>query len=179
MARVFISSPDGKQLTLKRILPGDVYTFGISGLLDPPGPLSIETESACEFLVIPRSVCRELCGSPAVKDVLIREMQHRFSQVLRIMESVAFSGMGARLANELIEQSHFASSSMFAITHERIAADLGTAREVVTRLLNQFQQDGVVALLRGRIEILKMKELIQIRGEYLGEVSRTIYPDLY
>lgn len=76
-----------------------------------------------------------------------------------VLEQLVFSNMGKRLAAELVEQSSLAQSLRLDITHEEIARDLGTAREVVTRLLKQFQLDRLVRLSRSKIEIVDLKRL--------------------
>ncbi|MDR1669818.1 MAG: Crp/Fnr family transcriptional regulator, partial [Oscillospiraceae bacterium] len=168
-ARVFINSRDGKQLTLQRILENELSVIGVSCVLDNViFNVSLETETACEVALIPRVICKQLFSKNiAVKDSVIDMITVKFSQTMRILETVTFSSMGSRLANALIEQSSFAGSEIFTVTHESIAADLGTAREVVTRLLNQFQTDGLVKLLRGKIEINNMQALAAMRGEAL------------
>ena len=89
-------------------------------------------------------------------------MASRFSEVMWIMEQVVFMSLDKRLAIFLLEQSNIDEVDSIEITHERIANNLGTAREVVTRMLKYFQNEGMVSLSRGVISIIDRKKLEQL-----------------
>lgn len=78
------------------------------------------------------------------------------------MEQALFMSFDKRLALFLQEQTYINDSQVISITHEKIANHLGTAREVVTRMLKYFQNEGIVTLNRGTIEILDQKKLDQM-----------------
>jgi CRP-like cAMP-binding protein len=99
----------------------------------------------------------------------------KLSKTIHALEALTFSGMKSRLANMLLEQSMLAGSTVFKITHADIAADIGTVREVVTRLLKRFQTDGLLTIYRGRIKLDNIPALMNIRGDFLGSVSNIIY----
>jgi CRP/FNR family transcriptional regulator len=86
-------------------------------------------------------------------------MASRFSDVMWIMEQILFMSFDQRLAIFLIEQSAIQESDDIHITHENIAKNMGSAREVVTRMLNYFQDEGIVELHRGGIKIIDRKRL--------------------
>jgi len=75
------------------------------------------------------------------------------------MEQALFMSFDKRLANFLVEQTNIEESDVLSITHEKIANHLGTAREVVTRMLKYFQNEGMVLLSRGTIEIVNREKL--------------------
>ncbi len=177
-ARVFICSPDGKQLTLQRIESDQLFAIGISCVLkDTIFDVSLETETCCEVLLIPRAICKKLFDTnPMVKIATIDVISSKFATTMRILEAIAFTSTRSRLANTLIEQSFLAGSSAINVTHASIAADLGTTREVVTRLLNQFKNDGLVTLRPRIIKIDDKQALMDIRGDYLGYISSLMYP---
>ncbi len=177
-ARVFISSPDGKQLTLHRIEDYMLLPIGVSCVLaNTICDLSLETETHCEVLLIPRAICKKLFDENLrVKTATIDILASRFMRTMRILEAVAFTGTRNRVANSLIEQSFLTGSSALHVTHANIAADLGSTREVVTRILNQFQADGLVTLRQKAIQIDDKQALIDIRGEYLSGISDLLYP---
>jgi CRP/FNR family transcriptional regulator len=79
-----------------------------------------------------------------------------------IMEQALFSSFDRRLATFLIEQSNIDESDELVITHEKIANHLGTAREVVTRMLKYFQEEGMVNLSRGKIMIVNRDKLQEL-----------------
>lgn len=177
-ARVFISSPDGKQLTLQRIGDNQLFVIGVSCLLNNViFDVSLETETQCEVVLIPRAVCKKLFdANVVVRSASIDLLSSKFATTMRILEAIAFTSTSSRLANALIEQSFLAESSVIRVTHASIAADLGTTREVVTRILHQFQKDGLVTLQQREIRIDNKQALIDKRGDYLGYISELLYP---
>ncbi len=176
--RVYISSADGKQYTIQRISDNELFSIGMSCVLENMiMDVDLETESECEILLIPRAICRRLYDSnPIVKQSTIEIITERFAATMRILESVVFSSMKNRIANSLVEYSLLAGSSVVNVTHANIAADIGTLREVVTRRLKQFQDDGLITIGRGHIAIKNMQGLIDLRGEHLESVSDLLYP---
>jgi CRP/FNR family transcriptional regulator len=155
-ARVYINSADGREITLYRILDRDVCMMSAACMIKNINfGISLETETDCEIAVIPREIYIKLSeGNVSVKNFTVELVASKFSDVMWLLEQLVFSNMGQRLAAVLLEQSNLNHSHVLEITHEKIAADLGTAREVVTRLLKQFQLDGYVLLFRGKIKIL-------------------------
>ncbi|MBQ2698490.1 MAG: winged helix-turn-helix domain-containing protein, partial [Firmicutes bacterium] len=81
-----------------------------------------------------------------------------------LMEQIMWKSMDARLADFLLAEAVLEESTALKITHERIAAHLGSAREVVTRLLRYFQQEGLVELSRGQILLTDEKRLRELAG---------------
>jgi len=160
-AKVYISSPDGGQITLYRLLDNDFCMMSVACMLNNINfGLSLETETDCEVVLIPRVIYERLLDkNAAVKSFTLELVASKFTDVMWLLEQLVFSNMGKRLAGALIEQSVLCGNNVIEITHEKIASDLGTAREVVTRLLKQFQLDGLVALSRGKIEIVNEKAL--------------------
>jgi CRP/FNR family transcriptional regulator len=164
-ARVYISSPDGREITLFRILDNDFCMMSAACMLNNINfGISLETETDCEIVIIPREIYKRLLDENAsVKNFTMELVASKFSDVMWLLEQLVFSNMGKRLADALIEQSVLCGSHILEITHEKIALDLGTAREVVTRLLKQFQLDGLVTLSRGKIELIDEKALKGIK----------------
>ena len=160
-ARVYISSPDGRQITLYRILDSDFCMMSIACMLNNINfGISLETETECEIAIIPQEIYEHLFNTnAAVKNFTLELIASKFTDVMWLLEQLVFSNMGKRLANALIEQSVLDGTLMLDTTHEKIAADLGTSREVVTRLLKQFRLDGLVSLSRGKIKITDDKAL--------------------
>lgn len=86
-------------------------------------------------------------------------MADRFSEVMWLVEQILWKRMDKRVATFLLEESAIENSDRLQITHETIANHLGTHREVVTRMLRYFQNEGLVKLSRGTIEIADRKRL--------------------
>ena len=87
----------------------------------------------------------------------------RFSEVMWLMEQIMWKSFDKRLASFLLEESVLENSVSLKITHEKIANHMGTAREVVTRMLRYFQSEGMVRLTRGSIEIPDKKKLDKLQ----------------
>jgi CRP/FNR family transcriptional regulator len=177
-ARIFINSPDGKQLTLQRIEDNQLFSIGVSCVLDNTiFDVSLETETKCEVVLIPRTICKKLYDTnDAVRKSVIGILVSRFAHTMRILEAITFTSTRSRLANSLIEQGLLSESSQINVTHASIAMDLGTTREVVTRILHQFQREGFVTLHNRKIIIKNKQALINIRGDHLEYISNLIYP---
>ena len=86
-------------------------------------------------------------------------MAARFSEVMWLMEQILWQRFDKRLAAFLLEESSLEGSEVLHLTHEKIANHLGTAREVVTRMLRYFQDEGMVALTRGTVTITNREKL--------------------
>jgi len=166
MERVYISSPDGREITLYRLLDNDVCMMSAACMLNNISfNISLEAETDCEIIIIPPEIYQCLSDSnTAVKNFTLELVSSKFTDVMWLLEQLVFSNMGSRLANALIEHVALNGGNILDITHEKIASDLGTAREVVTRLLKQFQLDGLVSLSRGKIEVINEKALRNIKS---------------
>ena len=86
-----------------------------------------------------------------------------FSDLMWLMEQIMWKSIDKRLANFLLEEAQLEESNQLKITHEKIANHMGTAREVVTRMLRYFQNEGMVKLTRGAIEIVDEEKLEALR----------------
>ena len=86
----------------------------------------------------------------------------RFSDVMWIMQQILFVGIDKRIAVFLIKESEELGKDKIKITHEQLAKYIGSAREVVSRMLKYFEQEGIVSLGRGSVEILDKDKLIKI-----------------
>lgn len=114
----------------------------------------VEAEKETDALLIPTTVYSTLSKeSLAVSDYTNQLMSSRFSDVMWVMEQVLFMSFDKRLALFLLEQAEIEGTDRLSMTQEVIARNLGSAREVVTRMLKYFQSEGLVSLFRGGVEI--------------------------
>lgn len=159
--RAYSLSSEGKQITLYRLLDRDSCIMTASCLLKNINfEVSIDVEKETEVYIIPADVFDRLGKANLAASAFILDLvTSRFTDVMWIFEQYVFSNMASRLANALLEQASLKQSDELDITHEVLARELGTAREVVTRLLKQFQIDGLVSLSRGNIKLDKEEEL--------------------
>jgi len=159
--RAYYISEDGKQITLYRLLEGDVCIMSASCVLkNITFDVSLEFERDSEIYVIPINIWSNLSSTNFhIKDYSMEIMASRFSDVMWVMEQLVFKGIGERVATFLIDESALQQSNTLTTTHEIIAKNLSTAREVVSRTLKHFESDGVLELSRGAIKITDFKKL--------------------
>lgn len=163
-ARVYITSLGGGDVTLFRLMEGDVSILSAACMLKGMDvELDMEMETDCVIYTIPKQIYRKLYDeSSEVKDYTVEMVSERFSDIMWLFNQFVFSNVASRLAGVLLEHRALSGSDTFSITHETLAKDAGTAREVVTRLLKQFQADGLVRVARGKVEILDAGKLGRI-----------------
>ncbi len=159
--RAFISSEEGREVTLYRLFERDICLFSASCMMpNIQFDIFIETEKDCVLWVIPPKAYREMMEkSAALANYTNQIMASRLSEIMWLIEQVMWKSFDKRLAAFLMEESVLEDSLILKITHEKIANHLGTAREVVTRMLKYFQTEGVVSLTRGTIEIIDITKL--------------------
>lgn len=162
--RAYIISETGREITLYRLFDRDVCIFSASCMMKNIAfDIYIEVEKDTKAFLIPIAAFRRLSEeSLAVMAFTNQLMASRFTDVMWIMEQALFMSFDKRLANFLLEQCNIEDSDSLEITHEKIANHLGTAREVVTRMLKYFSNEGMVSLNRGVINIMDFKKLEQL-----------------
>ena len=162
--RAYILSDEGREITLYRLFERDMCLFSASCMLQSiQFDIQIEVEKDAEFWIIPPDVYKSLMEqSPAVANYTNEVMSARFSEVMWLMEQVMWKSFDKRLAAFLVEETSLEGSRQLKITHEMIGNHLGSAREVVTRMLRYFQSEGMVRLSRGTVEVTDEKKLEEL-----------------
>ena len=163
--RAYILSEDGSEITVGRLFAYDVSLLSASCVMpDLQFNVMIEAEKDTEFWSLPACLFRNLVDeSLAVSNYSRNLLSSNFSDLMWLMEQIMWRSFDKRLAAFLLEESQLEESTVLKITHEKIANHLGTAREVVTRMLRYFQNEGMVNLTRGTIEITNAKKLEQLQ----------------
>ena len=162
--RAFITSEEGREITIYRLFDRDMCLFSASCMMNNiQFDVVITAEKDTEVWVIPTDVYKKIMEQSAtVANYTNQLMASKFTDVMWLIEQIMWKSMDSRLAAFLLEESSLADSMVLHMTHEKIASHLGTAREVVTRMLKYFQSEGVVMLTRGTIEILDLDRLDDI-----------------
>ncbi|MBO5160352.1 MAG: Crp/Fnr family transcriptional regulator [Lachnospiraceae bacterium] len=162
--RVFVLSDEGREITLYRLFDMDICLFSASCVMpDIQFNIVVEAEKDTQMWIIPPCLYKELMQeSAAVANYSNQLISSRFSEVMWLMEQIMWKSFDKRLAGFLLEECALESSEVLKITHEKIANHMGTAREVVTRMLRYFQSEGMVKLTRGTIEITDSKKLEEL-----------------
>jgi CRP/FNR family transcriptional regulator len=166
--RVYKVAESGHEITLYHVGAGEACPLNVSCILsDRPVPAMARVEENVEAIVIPSATFRVwMAKHEPLRTFVFRMFANRLTEVMSLVEEVAFRRMDHRLARRLVEM--FAKSGgqeSIDITHAEIAADLGTAREVVSRLLKEFERLGAISLARGRISLHDAKRLEGIAGD--------------
>ena len=162
--RVYTLSSEGREVTLYRLFDHDICLFSASCVMpDIQFEVIIEAEKATKMWVIPSCLFKDLMeSSAAVANYANQLISSRFSEVMWLMEQIMWKSFDKRLAAFLLEESALEGDNTLKLTHEIIANHLGTAREVVTRMLRYFQTAGMVKLARGTVEIADAEKLRQM-----------------
>jgi len=152
-ARIYKSSDSGREITLYRLGSGSSCILTASCILSTqPFPAFAVTETPVTAFMIPAAVFREWLARYAVwRDFTFTLLADRLAHVMTLVEEVAFERMDVRLGTYVLEATH--SDSVWATTHEAIAVELGSSREVISRLLKGWEHRGFVLLGRGIIRV--------------------------
>ena len=166
MLRAYILSEEGREITLYRLFERDVCLFSASCMMSGiQFEVTIEAEKDTRVWVIPTKVWKQLNEESAVLANYTNElMADRFTNVMWLIEQIMWKSFDKRLAEFLLEEASVEGTRLLKITHEVIGNHLGTAREVVTRMLRYFQSEGMVKLSRGMVEITDTAGLEEVAG---------------
>ena len=159
--RAYILSEDGREITLSRLIAYDVSLLSASCVMpDMQFQVMIQVEKDSEFWSIPACLFKNLVDeSLPVSNYARSLLSSNFSELMWLMEQIMWKSMDKRLAAFLLEEARLEEADLLEITHERIANHMGTAREVITRMLRYFQNEGMVKLTRGAIELTDRNKL--------------------
>ena len=160
-ARVYKNSEAGREITLYYLGEGDGCILTASCILSSLDfPATAVTVSEVEALVVPAAAFHRWMGEyEAWRSYVCGLLARRLGGVVALVEEVAFRRLDTRLAEFLVRRAGDLGSDALSTTHEAIASELGSSREVISRLLQDFQRSGAIELGRGRIRILDAREL--------------------
>ena len=164
LLRAYMVSEIGREITLYHLMDRDICLFSAScAIKGLEVSVSVSALRDTSVYVIPVGIYQELTQESTVFSNYMSEiLAQRMSEVMWLMEQVLFHGFDSRLADFLLEHAGRLSCETCHITQDEIARNLGTAREVVTRMLKHFQTEGLVEVFRGGIRILDRVGLSQL-----------------
>ena len=159
--RAYILSEDGREITFSRLFDHDVSLLSASCVMpDLQFNVMIEAEKDTEFWSIPACLFKNLMEeSLAVSNYARNLLSSNLSEMMWLMEQIMWKSLDKRVAAFLLEERAIENADKLQITHETIANHLGTHREVITRMMRYFQNEGMVKLSRGAIEITAAEKL--------------------
>ena len=159
--RIYIQSDEGREVTLFRAGPGEVCTLSASCVMaEITFDIFVEAAEPSEVLIT-RSSCihRFMESNIYVENFIYKQTAERFSDVMWAISQILFSSFDKRLASYLEDERRRSGSAVITATHDQIAKNLGSAREVVSRMLKYFEREGLVSLSRGTVTITDVKRL--------------------
>jgi CRP/FNR family transcriptional regulator len=159
--KVSRSSGDGRTLELYRVLPGELCLVSSSCLFRSQ-PLSAQgiATKASTLLLIPPAIFARWLEEPAFRDEVLGLFAERMADLTALVDAVAFRKLDQRLARALLGRG-----TVLSLTHQALADELGTVREIVTRLLRRFEREGWVELAREQVRILDSAALRRQAGD--------------
>ncbi len=164
--RVYKLGENGKEITLYRVALGESCILTASCILSHvPFPAFAICDTDVEAALIPASdVRRWLSESTVWQDYIFGLVATRLSNIIQVVEDVVFRRMDKRIADHLYNRMSYSGKTLL-VTHQEIASELGTSREVVSRILKEFEQDAIIKVSRGTIDLLIPEKLDQKRRE--------------
>lgn len=153
--QVACHAEDGRSLELYRVRPGELCLVSSASLFRglPLGAQGVSTQP-CTLLMIPPAQFEEWLGVPAFRNLVLGLFAERMAELTSLVDAVAFQKLDQRLANALLGRGQD-----LHLSHQALADELGTVREMVTRLLRRFEREGWLTLGREHIHILNSQAL--------------------
>ena len=159
--RIYVISEEGKEITLYRLFPGEMCMLSASCVLNSiTFDVFVDSEEKSECVVVGGCAYAEIAERvPQVKIFALEAAVSRFSDVMWVMQQIMFMSMDKRLAIFISDEISKSGSDTVNLTHEQIAKYMGSAREVVSRMLKYFSSEGIVEVSRKGVKILDKKRL--------------------
>ena len=159
--RAYILSDEGREITIYRLFDMDMCLFSASCMMrSVEFEITIKAEKDSELWIIPTEVYKSIMNeSTSLANYTNELMATRFSDVMWLIEQIMWKSLDKRVASFLLEETSIENTNELNITHEIIANHLGSHREVITRMLRYFQEEGLVKLSRGKVTIIDEKRL--------------------
>ena len=159
--RTYILSDEGREVTLYNLHENDVCILSASCVLSQiTFDVFVDAREDCKLLLIsPLAFSTVMNNNVYAENCMLRTAAERFSDTMWAMQQILFMGFDKRLAIYLLDEMSRTNSNVIRATHSDIAKEIGSAREVVSRMLKSFSEDGAVVLNRGTVEICDKKFL--------------------
>jgi CRP/FNR family transcriptional regulator len=156
LVRVYMDH-DGKELLLYYIEPSESCVMSFSALLDhSPSRINAVTEAPTKLLLISENDVRQwLRAHPTFAELMFRLYHERYTDLLHTVEQVAFGDLPSRLLEHLEKLARLRGSTMLDVRHAKLAQELGSAREVITRTLGKLEREGRIELLPEGIRLVR------------------------
>jgi len=159
--RAYVLSDEGREITLFRMDAGEPCVLSASCILSLiTFDIFVDAETDVELLVVSSPTYAALIdANPYVEAYTYRQTAERFSDVMWVMQQVLFVSFDRRLATFLVDEYARSGDARITLTHDQMARHLGSAREVVSRMLKYFEREGYVQLGRGTTTLVDIPAL--------------------
>ena len=162
--KIFMLSPKGKEVTLFRLLPEDTCILSASCMMNNiVFDIHVSAEEDSQLLVVNAEYFEGLAKRNSLAEKFRNDIiAMRFTEVMWLVEQVMFKRMDQRIAGFLLDMMNITGTSEVQLSHQEIADNLGTAREVVSRILKYFEKDGIIKLSRKTIQVIDLDMINEI-----------------
>lgn len=159
--RIYKHSPDGREVTLYRVEAGDLCILSLNALLGSRAyPAEAVSETEISGLMMPGEIfLNGVNESESFRTCVIKTLTERLHETMTLVSDVAFHRLDLRLACFLGQRFERSCGESLTVTHAELARELGTTREVISRILKEFEHQQCVKLSRGRIELVSQQGL--------------------
>ncbi len=152
--RILAQDEDGRERFLYHIMPGETCSLSLTCCeAERTSSIMAVVEEEAEVLLVPARFADEWMAYPEWRRYVGAAQAQRFQELLDTIGTLAFHKMDSQLWNYLVKRVQATGDSVLKVTHQLIADELGSPREVITRLLQQLQREGRVELARGTITV--------------------------
>jgi len=159
--KVSRQSSEGRSLELYRVVPGEICLVSSASLFGHKALAATGvTARASRLVLLPPPLFSRWLALPAFREAVLGLFAERMADLTALVDAVAFRRLDQRLAAALLGRGHDVP-----VTHQALADELGTVREIVTRLLHRFERDGWITLSREHIHIIRSAELRSLAGD--------------
>ncbi|WP_433945060.1 Crp/Fnr family transcriptional regulator [Paenibacillus sp. SN-8-1] len=162
--RIYKITPQGREITLYRVQNGQSCVLMMASILgETPYEASASVEADTEVLLIPIHLFRTWIDLYLpLKQHVFQQIIERITSVTQLVENIAFQSIPYRIAEFLLKQMDNNNHATLQITHEQLAVELGTAREVISRSLKELALKNIIAARRGCIQIVDRNLLLEL-----------------
>lgn len=162
--RVYMLSEDGREITLYRLFENDVCVLSASCVIESiTFDVFIDAEEDSEIIIVNSGALNEIVFDNIYAECfMLKKATERFSEVMWVMQQILFFKADRRVAIFLIDEMNKTKSAMLNITHDKIARYIGSAREVVSRILKYFEREKIVKIHRGGLEVIDKTALMKL-----------------
>lgn len=162
--RIYRLNEDGKEISLYRIRSGEVCLLSLGGA---GSPLQFSSSALIEgetvMLKLPQSIYAGIFSrNVSFQQYILENTMRALNSVMNLSEEIAFHAVDKRVATKILELMSVQGGLVLKTTHEEIANELGTAREVVSRVLKNLTEEGIILKTRGKIEVFDVESLKNI-----------------